>query len=121
MFGELFKDYRIRSGKTLRRFCADNGLDAGNISKLERGKLPAPESEDLLRHYAEVLGLQEGSEDWQSFMDTAAAERGRVPNDLLRDEELVGKLPVLFRTLRKVTDDGAKSDFLKLAEDVRRL
>ncbi len=33
-------------------------------------------------------------------MDLAAAEQGRIPNDILDDEELVAKLPALFRTLR---------------------
>ena len=35
-FGEFFKQKRIVLGMTLRQFCAENGLDPGNISKIER-------------------------------------------------------------------------------------
>ena len=44
-FGELFKKLRLRLGMTLRKFCEENDFDPGNISKLERGLLPAPQSE----------------------------------------------------------------------------
>ena len=33
-------------------------------------------------------------------MDTAAASAGQVPQDILDDEALAAKLPVLFRTIR---------------------
>lgn len=118
-FGEVFKQFRTRSGKTLRRFCEEGGLDPGNISKLERGKMAAPDSDELLHRYAQMFGLVEGSSDWHLFFDSASAERGKLPNDLLSDAELVGKLPVLFRSLRNMTDGD--DDLRKLAEDIRRL
>lgn len=118
-FGDAFKEFRIRSGKTLRRFCEENGLDPGNISRLERGKMPAPESDELLRRYAMMLGLKEDSSEWHQLLDTAAAERGQLPKDLLSDAELVDKLLVLFRTLRNMNNND--SDLRKLAEDIRRL
>lgn len=117
-FGEVFKEFRLRTGKTLRRFCEEAGLDAGNISKMERGKMAAPESDELLRRYAQHLQLVEGSADWHRLFDTAAAERGQLPKDLLDDNELVNKLPILFRSLRNMSDN---EDLRKLAEDVRRL
>ena len=33
-------------------------------------------------------------------MPGAEAAKGRLPEDLLADEEVVGKLPLVFRTLR---------------------
>lgn len=33
-FGNYFKERRISIGKTLRHFCAEHGLDAGNIARL---------------------------------------------------------------------------------------
>lgn len=117
-FGELFKSIRIRSGKTLRTFCEENSLDPGNVSRLERGKIAAPESEDSVRRYGLMLGLAEDSEEMQELVDTAAAERGQIPQDLLDDAELVDKLPVLFRSLRS---NGGNDDLRRLAEDVRRL
>ena len=99
-FGQFSKQRRLGLGKTLRQFCAEHGLDPGNLSKLERGRLAPPQSREKLESYASYLELQKGSDEWIEFFDLAAAESGRVPDDLLRDEELVRKLPILFRTLR---------------------
>ena len=108
-FGDLFKARRIAIRKTLRVFCAD-GFDPGNISRLERGRLAPPASENKLREYAEALELQVNTAEWQQFLDFAAASRGEIPSDLLADQELVGKLPALFRTLRGEKVDPKKLD-----------
>lgn len=117
-FGSYFKQMRIRKGWSLRRFCEEHGYDPGNISRLERGVFPPPESSQKLREYAKVLALKQGSEEWIEFFDRAAAARGQLPADLQADETLLGRLPVLFRTLRgrKVTPE--KLD--QLAELIRR-
>ena len=99
-FSEFIKDMRIRGGHTLRRFCEMHKLDAGNYSKLERGLFPPPAGEEKMLELARALGLKRGSDDWSTFFDLAAAAKGRLPKDLLSDEEVVSKLPVLFRTLR---------------------
>jgi transcriptional regulator with XRE-family HTH domain len=99
-FAEFFHGTRIATGLTLRQFCIHHGLDPGNISKLERGILPPPESREKLEQYAQCLGLRPGTDDWYEFFDLAAAERGKFPEDLVRDHEIVKKLPVLFRTMR---------------------
>lgn len=100
-FGEMFARLRReRRRQSLREFCATHNFDPGNVSKLERGRLAVPESQEVLERYAGALGLEPGSDEWTEFMDVAAAERGRIPPELLSDEEMVGKLPVLFRTLR---------------------
>jgi hypothetical protein len=85
---------------------------------LERGVFPPPESPQKLREYAKALTLKEGGEEWLEFFDRAAASRGQLPADLQADEKLLGRLPVLFRTLRgrKVTPE--KLD--QLAELIRR-
>ena len=99
-FGEFFKELRQRSGLTLRQFCMKNGLDPGNISKIERDKSPPPSSRDILDKYASCLEIQEGSDDWYNYFDYAAASSGRIPADVMSDEKLVEKLPLIFRTLR---------------------
>ena len=117
-FGATFKALRIASGRALRVFCLENGFDPGNISKLERGRFAPPQSQEKLREYARALGLEEGSDQWIEFFDRAAAEAGRIPADLLSDEELVKKLPLVFRTVR-----GArigKRKLRELAEKIRR-
>ena len=112
-FGELFKTLRReRAGQSLREFCAEHGFDPGNLSKLERGKLPPPRSRDILERYASALGLEEGSDDWYRFFDLAAASRGEIPEDLLENRELASRLPALFRTLRGERVDGERLERL---------
>jgi transcriptional regulator with XRE-family HTH domain len=114
-FGAFFKDRRIRLGATLRDFCMDNKLDPGNLSKMERGLLPPPQSREKLEQYAKSLGLRKGSSEWFEFFDLAAAEAGRIPEDL-QDEEVLRRLPVLFRTIR-----GTKLSDKQLDELIDRL
>ena len=106
-FGEFFKQRRIALRKTLRQFCRENELDPGNISRLERGLLPPPQGREILESYAKLLKLRKGSDDWYMFFDLAAAETGRIPQELLEDKDVLEKLPILFRTLRgqKVPDE----------------
>lgn len=99
-FGELVKDLRIAQKKTLREFCLDHGHDPSNWSKLERGINPPPGDEKTLQRWAKQLGLDEGTDDWQTFMDLASVARGEIPQDIIDDEELVKKLPVFFRSVR---------------------
>ena len=53
-----------------------------------------------MEQYAQALGLKKGSSAWYEFFDLAAASRGQIPEEILADDKLVKKLPVLFRTLR---------------------
>ncbi len=99
-FGSMFKRLRIEQGLTLRRFCEAHGFDPGNISRIERGVFPPPESPEKLEGYAKALGLKRRTERWMEFHDLAAAERGQIPTDLLKDEAVVSRLPLFFRTLR---------------------
>lgn len=117
-FGAIFKELRIARGITLRAFCAKYDLDPGNISKLERGRLAPPDSDALLKVYASHLGLEPGTDIWQAFFDSAKAERGQIPSDLLSDEELADKLPVLFRSIRGARANGDSID--ALIEKIRR-
>ena len=118
-FGAFFKEHRVALGKTLRKFCQENGLDPGNISRLERGLLPAPQSREILESYAAHLQLKKGSDQWYEFFDLAAAETGRIPPEILENEELMEKLPILFRTLRgqKVPDEQLD----ELVRKIRRM
>ena len=100
-FGEFFKQKRISLGKTLRQFCVENELDPGNISKIERGKMAPPQSEEKLKDYARYLNIEFGSEEWQTFKDLAAMSAGKIPEDFKNEEELLARLPVLFRALRE--------------------
>ena len=117
-FGQLLKELRLARGLSLREFCSVNGFDAGNHSKLERGRFPAPDSDDRVEAYARALQLEEGSDQWFALFDAAAAERGRLPSDLLSDEEMVDKLPALFRTMRSEQQAG-RIDLDELVKRIR--
>ena len=100
VFGEFFKAKRQALGLTLREFCLKHQLDPGNLSRLESGLLPPPQDRKRLEEYAKYLELRQGSDNWYTFFDLAAAAKGRLPAELLEDEQLVAKLPLVFRTLR---------------------
>ena len=99
MFGEFIKQIRERQRLGLREFCLENGFDPSNWSKIEREVMPPPRDEEILRTWAKQLGLKQGSDDWLKFFDYAAVDSGRIPDYVLKDEELLGKLPAFFRTL----------------------
>ena len=117
-FGEFFKQKRLELGVSLRQFCLGNDFDPGNISKLERGRLAPPHDHDVLERYATALHISEGTPEWFNLFDLASAATGRIPVELLSDEGVVAKLPLLFRAIREApTKDG---DIDKLVEIVRR-
>ena len=117
-FGQFFRAMRSKQEISLRAFCLDNGFDPGNISRMERGTLPPPESRERLERYAKALGIRQGSDDWYMLFDLAAAERGRIPDDVLSDDDVVDRLPILFRTLRGQRVDNKDLD--DLIERIRR-
>ena len=99
-FGEYYKKKRIPLKKTLRQFCAENKLDPGNISRLERGLMPPPQGTDKHEEYARFLEITKGSDDWYTFLDLARIEAGRIPDALLNNASVAASLPILFRTPR---------------------
>lgn len=117
-FGASFKALRVRQGKTLRQFCRENGFDAGNTSRLERDRMDAPQSPEVLARYACALGLQPGSDDWHTFHDLAALSAGRIPADLQSDAEVLRRLPLVFSALRGQQRDPDQLD--RLIELIQR-
>ncbi|MBI5308777.1 MAG: hypothetical protein HZB37_10735 [Planctomycetes bacterium] len=67
-------------------------------------------------HLFTLLKIKKGSDDWYTFFDLAAAETGRIPEELIARENIVEKLPILFRTLR-----GQKVPEEKLEELIKKL
>ncbi|MGO8899685.1 MAG: helix-turn-helix domain-containing protein [Isosphaeraceae bacterium] len=117
-FGDYLKRRRIALGRTLRAFCQEQGFDHGNYSRMERGVMSPPHKEEKLAEYAGALGIERGSDEWMEFCDLASVARGEIPKDLVSDKAILGRLPVLFQTLR---DSGADSDKLdELVEKIRR-
>lgn len=118
-FGPFFEEMRHRNKLTLREFCKKAGCDPANISRMERGLVPPPKGRDILKRYASVLGLEEGTDDWYQFCDLAAADQGIVPADIMEDAELVKALPVFFRTLRG--QKPTAEELRRIAEKIRKV
>ena len=110
-FGQFFKTKRLKTGFSLRQFCLTHKLDAGNISKIERGLSTPPQSKEKLIEYAIFLNIEMDSDDWYTFCDYASASNSRIPKDVMSDEALVKRLPVVFRTSQgqKLTIEKLKS------------
>lgn len=117
-FGDYFKRKRMELGLPLREFCRKNGFDAGNISRIERGLARPPQSPEIKAKYATALGIKEGTDDWLMFFDLAAADLGRIPEDLMGDERLLNSLPLLFRTVRD--SDLSDEELKRLIEALRK-
>src|ERR1035441_5298048 len=88
MFGTFIKELRARRRLGLREFCLEHGHDPSNWSKIEREVLQPPRDEQILRTWAEQLGLKAGSDDWLKFFEYAAVDAGRIPDHILRDTEV---------------------------------
>lgn len=103
MFGDLLRELRLKRELTLREFCRLTGLDPGNVSRYERGKIPAPLQVDTLDRIAAVLGIEPESDEYKEFQSAAYLSAGRLPKGVIDDAELMARLPVFFRTV-----DGKK-------------
>lgn len=99
-FGEMVRAKRKNMRLGLREFALRAEVDASNLSKMERGLIPPPQDHDLLGRICGALELEPGSDECTRLTDQAAAERGEIPKDLMEDEELLARLPVLLRTVK---------------------
>ena len=117
-FGGYLRMLRKEKRVTLREFCRRTGADPGNVSKMERGQLPPPQDSSTLETYAEALGVEVGTDEWQELVDLAAIDRGIIPHDLMSDQELVNALPAFFRTLRGQTPN--EDEMKSLVDKIRR-
>jgi transcriptional regulator with XRE-family HTH domain len=113
--GQSIKDLRISKEVSLRKFCIAIDQDPSNWSKVERGIIEAPKSDELLLKIKEVLGL---SED-QYYELKGIAIVDSIPEQLKTEDSILAKLPVFFRTVRgsKPTDDELKNLIKILKED----
>jgi transcriptional regulator with XRE-family HTH domain len=113
-FGQLFKKLRTESGQSLREFCLRCGYDPGNISRLERGRIAPPKSQEKLAEYGLALGLTRESERMREFVDTGLTCAGQIPPDVMANDELVAKLPILLRTANTKLTREQLDDFIEM-------
>ncbi len=110
-FGELVQGRRAEIRLTLRDCAVRAGMDAGNLSRLERGRVAPPQDPEILARLIEALELT-GSLRAQELMDLGAMQNGRIPRDILSNEEVMSALPILLRTVNNRQLDGAQVDKL---------
>ena len=118
-FGDWLRRRREKIQMPLRVFAARSGLDPGNLSKYERGVLPAPQDAGTLGRIARALGLKKGSVEEQEFRDLASASAGRIPPDLANDPAVLARMPLLFRTARK--GKLTRDQLIRLAERLKKI
>ena len=116
-FGQYFKRLRGKIRMPLREFCRKNGFDPGNISKLERDVMPAPQDEKLLEKYARALKITKDSDEWIEFTDKAAVSHGSLSMRHIKHKPTVERLPIIFRTIsdKKLTEEQLE----KLIEHIK--
>lgn len=116
-FGEWFKRRRMKIG-TVREFAKLAGLDAAYVSRLENGIILPPRDSTKLRRLGLALGLEEGNEEWQEFLDLVAVAKNELPEDLQDNERAKAILPAFYRTLRneKLSEDEVR-ELLKMIKD----
>lgn len=117
LFGERLKGLRQERGYTLRKFCVVADEDPAYISRIERGKLPPPQSIEKLEKIALILELKKGTQEFEDFVNLGIVSAGNIPEETLSDEEALQLLPVLFRTIdgKRLTPEKLEDliDFIK--------
>jgi hypothetical protein len=77
-FGNLLRNRRAELRLGLRDFALPADMDAGNLSKIERGRLNAPQDRSVLDRICLALEWDLGSGEAQRARDVAALENGRA-------------------------------------------
>ncbi len=104
-FAQFFQQKRRALRLTLREFCRQYSFDPGYISKLERGRISAPQKTKTLDRYIIALELDEAER--RDFVALAAISAGKIPEPLT-EEEFVKMLPVVFEMAGASEEDLRK-------------
>lgn len=111
-FGDALRGRRKELRLGLREFAQRAGMDPGNLSKIERGRLNAPQSEEILNRICDALEWKVGSDEANALKDQAAVENGQIPAAVLEDEVVMTKVPLLLRTLQNKQLDAEQLERL---------
>ncbi len=110
-FGSLVRKRRMELRLSLRECAARATMDPGNLSKIERGRAAPPQDADVLARLVDALGLT-GSPGAQRLLDVAATSNGRIPQDIVRNDDVLSALPLLLRAVNDKLRDGARAEAL---------
>lgn len=115
VFGEFFREMLIAKNMSLREVARASGIDASNLSKMERGVAYPPQKRETLQKLARALNLDETEE--RRLFELAALVNGMIPEDL----EHVKKnkaIPLLLRAIDNIQLDEEQT--AKLAELIEK-
>ncbi len=99
-FGEMVRERRKELRLGLREFAQRAGMDPGNLSKIERGRLAAPQSDEILNRICGALEWSPESAEADLLTDQTAIENGQIPEEVLGDDVVMAKMPLLLRTVQ---------------------
>jgi transcriptional regulator with XRE-family HTH domain len=116
-FGKLLKERRAENRLTLRDFAARAGIDPGNLSKIERGRMEPPQDPSILDRLCRALEYPDGDPRGDELRYVAAVQNGRIPSPLLTDEEVAARLPLLLQVVHVRHQEGLDID--RLVEAIR--
>lgn len=96
-FGRWLRDKRSDAALSLRKFAQQIGDSPSNVCNIENGNRAPWKNESRLRKVAEVLGIHQNSEDWETLFGMVRRP-GQPPADLARYMEYP-YVPTLLRTI----------------------
>ena len=94
-FGSFLKKLRLDAGFGLRKFAEILEMPASNLSAIEHNRRGMPNDKTFLA--AEVLGIQKGTPQWETFFDLASQSEN-IPADV-QSIAAKGFIPALLRTI----------------------
>ena len=109
-FGSFLKKLRLDAGFGLRKFAELLEMPASNLSAVEHSRRGIRNEKAFLA--AEILGLEKGTPQWETFFDLAAQSEN-IPADV-QSIAAKGFIPALLRTIDnyQLTDDDIQN-FIK--------
>lgn len=113
-FGEFIRTKRLEKDFTLRGFSSMAGVDPANWNKIERDIALPPRKKEVLERI--VKGLNLTKEEKEEMYDLAFI--AFAPDEVRPDEDILKRLPLIFRTLRR--QKPTKEECLKLFEKLKK-
>lgn len=104
-FGEYLRDQMTEKNLSLREVARRSGIDASNLSKMERGKVFPPQKRATLDNLAKALELDESGR--KRIIELSAFVNGIVPEELehVRENKAI---PLLLRAINNKQLDEAQ-------------
>ena len=119
-FGTYLRKLRLGKRVGLRQFAKAIGILPSNLCHLESGRHGAPQGEKLLKKAAQILGLKEGTKEYERLFNLAA-HPGEIPADVkeyLVEHDILEELPVMARTIKN--EKLTRAEIERLIEDIKK-